>query len=363
MSDWAHWICDTQTGVKQARVFPSAAPWSRMLNTFGSNQATFPMLDGRNASLQRANLSQPWRYTLVHEWRGKVIAAGVILANKADLTAGTLTMSHADIRTIFARRTTLGENGYGGATGEKDDILNQTLDSIAARVIRDGMVGPMSNYALPIVLPAPVASVFSRSYSDWNFPIVDQILDDIQDYLAGPDTEFDPSWDANGKLQWTFRSGYLTGPVLDFNMTGPTPPLFDVSVTTDAQKQTTEYYAVGAGSEAKMLVAYSHVPSSTLPALVTVEQSKYKQVNDQAQLQGLADGQLSTFKAPTVQWDLSMMADGSPGLSDLVNGATYRFYFKDHWWAADGWKNVRMIGYSGDHTNKVKLQMQSAAVV
>lgn len=363
MSDWTYWICDTQTGVKQAQVFPATTGWSRLLNTFGSNQTVFPMLDEKNASLRQGNLSQPWRYTLVHDWRGKARYAGVILVNEADLTAGTITMTHEDIRTIFARRTTLGANGYGGVGGGRDVITNKTLDSIAAKVIADGMVGPMPNYALPIILPPQVTSVFSRTYRDWNFPFVDQILDDLQDYLAGPDTEFDPSWTADGKLQWTFRSGYLTGPSLDFYMNVPEPALFDVSVTTDAQKQTTEYYAVGEGSEEKMKVAYAHVASSTLPALVTVEQAAYKQVNDQTELQGLADGNLSTYKAPTVQWDLSMKADGTPGLSDLVNGATHRLYFKDHWWAADGWKNVRMIGFSGDHTNKVKLTMQSAAVV
>lgn len=287
--------------------------------------------------------------------------AGVILANTCDLSTGKLSVTHSDIRSIFSRRTTLGANGYGGVDGGRDEILNQTLDSIAARVILDGMTGPTTNYPLPIILPAAVASVFSRTYWDWNFPFVDQILDDLQNYLGGPDTELAPSWSASGKLQWTFRSGYLTGPSKDFYMNVPKPGLFDVKVTTDAQKQATEVYAVGKGSEADMKVAYSAVSSSTLPALVRVEQ--YKDVEDQAQLQGQADGDLNTYKAPTVQWDLSMMADGSPGLDELVLGANLRMYFKNHFWVPDGWTTVRLIGMSGDETNKVKLQVQPTGVL
>lgn len=360
MSDWTYEIVDTQTGVKQAPVFPATTAWSRMLNTFGVNQTPFMMGDERNAGLRFGNLSQPWRYTLVQSWRGKAIYAGVILVEKSDFVKNTLTLTHADIRTIFSRRTTLGANGYGGVDGGRDLIENRTLDSIAAKVISDGMTGPTANYPLPIVLPPLTTSNFTRVYRDWNFPFVDEILDDIQDYLAGPDTEFAPEWNA-GKLRWVFRSGYLTGPSLDFYMNVPEPALFDVSVTTDAQKQVTEVYAVGEGSEAKMKVAYSRVDSSTLPALVTVQQ--HKDINNQAQLQGQADGYRNTFKAPTVQWDASMMADGTPSLTDLVLGASLRLYFEDHWRATDGWHTVRLIGITGDHTNKVHLQLQSTGVV
>lgn len=360
MSDWSYDIVDTQTGVKQAPVFPATSGWSRMLNTFGTNQSTFVMTDERNGGLKWGDLSQPWRYTLVQSWKGAAIYAGVILVEKADLVKNTITLTHADIRTIFSRRTTLGANGYGGVDGGRDVIANLTLDSIGARVIQDGMTGPKPNYPLPIVLPAPVASNFTRVYRDWNFPFVDQILDDLQDYLAGPDTEFAPEWNA-GKLRWVFRSGYLSGPTVDFYMNVPKPGLFDVSVTVDAQKQVTEVYAVGEGAEEKMKVAYAAVSSSTLPALVTVQQ--HKDINDDAQLQGQADGYLNTYKAPTVQWDASMMADGQPQVSDLVLGASLRMYFEDHWRATDGWHTVRLIGMTGDHTNKVKLQLQSTGVV
>lgn len=361
MSDWSWAIVDTQTGTLQAPVFPASSPWSRQLNTSTENRSSFAMLDDKNAALRKGNLSQPWRYTLVQSWQGKAVYAGVILDNDADLDAGTLSISHADIRTIFGRRTTLGANGYGGISGGRDEILNRTLDSIAAKVISDGMTGPQSNYPLPIDLPGPVTSVFSQTYWDWNFPFVDQILDDLQNYAAGPDMEFVPYWSTPNQLRWIFRSGYLGGPTLDFPMNVPKPPLSGVGVTTDARKQSTETYAVGKGSEADMKVAYAAVSSSTLPALVRVAQ--YKDIEDATQLQGQANGDLNAYKAPSVQFRASMMADGTPGIEKLALGQVLRLNFQDHWWMPDGWALVRLIGYSGDTSNKVSLQLQTTGAV
>jgi|GEM_PF-2397088 len=365
MSRWSFVICDTQTGAQLTPAFPASGSWARNLNVGASSSHVIRLGDVVNKTLGYRSCTVGWQHTLVVQrdygagfgvkpW---IAYAGVITGRKRDETANTLTVRHTDIRGLLARRTTLGENGYGGdIDGGSDPILNMTLDSIAARVIRDGLVGPTSNYALPIVLPAPVAGGISQTYYDYNFPFVDQILDDLQAWDGGPDTEFVPRWSDGNTLEWVFRSGYLTGGVFEWVMATENNGLVDVAHDEDASKQATDVYAVGKGSGMDMKVKWARLTSSPLPALVRVQQ--YKAIDVDADLQSHANGDLNSYKTPTNQWELSIWADGPYQLSQLVLGSTLKLYYQGDDYEPDGWVVLRLIGFAGDMTDKVKLIVQ-----
>lgn len=363
MSKWSYVLVNTRTGAQLSPARPkSGASWGRRLNVNTTGSLDILLADETNKDIPYRACTVPWKTSIVIQrdlgagfgikpW---IAYAGPITGRKYNWDTKTLTLRYTDIRGLLARRTTLGANGYGGVDGGVDRIQNKTLDSVAAKVIADGLVGPTSNYALPIVLPALVDSVFSFDFWDYNFPFVDKAVESIQNYLGGPDTDFVPRWSTSNTLEYVFRSGYLTGGVFEWNMTAQdNPGLFNVSDDEDALKQTTSTYAVGAGSEVDMKVKWARLDTD-LPALERVEQ--YKQEDDLGKLQDYANADLAMFQNTTHQWSLSILIDGPWPPDQLVLGSTLRLWFKGDLWQPDGWVVLYLIGITpGDTDDKLNL--------
>lgn len=354
-----YFIVDTLSGggAFKVPVTPSQAPWSNALNAITGASATI-LLDDEVSSLMPWDvLTVDWDCTFVVEHDDAVIYAGLMQAVEVDFTTSTMTFEHSTLRALFKKRTTLGDNGYGGIDGGKHELLNQTLASIAGRLVWAGMLGPTDGYPLPIVLPAVAAGGHDRTYRDWNFPVVDDELTLLTNVAGGPDVDFRARWTPSGTLEWEMRTGALTGPAIGWDMTAlEGTNLSSVKVKIDGRLRVTNTYATGSGAEILLPVKWARASSVPGVALDSMEQAS-DEVDDTV-LQQLADGAYATYKQSTTQWSASMVDTGAPGLSSLVLGQPALLKTPKLGPIPAGLKTLRLIGFAGDTSSTVTLSFQ-----
>ena len=362
MSNWTHWIVDTRTGVKQLQVFPSAGSWSRKLNSSGSGAHTFQL--GGPTVITRAvwqGLTVTTDRTLVVS---RITSSGVEVARYAGLIERVaynrdtreLTLNTADIRDILMRRYPFGVGTYAGGTFTCTSL---SWRAIAATAVSRGLTGPRVNYSLPIILPSTSeAGTNTKTYYNYNFTNVYDLLNEIQ--KLGPDIDFEPSWSA-GVLVWTMRAGSdavpsLTGGSFEWNLSSPQPALIGVTVAKDGTKQANGIFSVGSGSGSDMAVGGTGL-AGTGAALDVVQPHKLE--DSAARLAAYSTAALTTFNNPTVQWSLGILAsDKMMPIESAQLGSALRLLLSGDPYLADGVTSVRLIGYSGDLTESIKLDIQ-----
>ena len=101
---WSVWVCDTVSGAKLQRLPVAAFSWSRVLNGSGSGSATVKLNDAAVKKLNARTLTNPVSNTLVLDWDGVVVYAGVIWSRDYNREGTSLTLGHADIWSILSRR-------------------------------------------------------------------------------------------------------------------------------------------------------------------------------------------------------------------------------------------------------------------
>ena len=367
---WSFWVCDTRTGVKQLQVFPSGGSFGRTLNAAGQGGSdTFPLAASKLSRAQWKDLTTPWRRTLVRCWDGVPVYAGVITGRSYDRDTKTLTVRHADIRALLAKRFPFGVNSYyaNGVSGAPGKLVltNLSLRAIAANVVQQGLIGPHPIYSLPIVFPTlSEPGPYSRTYFNYNFATVPSALQELQDVDGGPDIDFAPRWSASGTLEWEMRAGTpatpaLTGGTFEFNLTSEECPLTHVNVDEDGSKQVNGMFTIGAGSEEDMRVAGRGIGDygeTIFPALDGTQ--SLKDIDDLNTLSLHSFSAINVQQNPTKQWGMSLLASGYPGLNRLTLGSTLRVYSKDDPWIDDGYASLRLIGFSGDMTENITLDVQ-----
>jgi hypothetical protein len=361
---WTHYICETRTGLRITEVKPLSGSFSRKLNGVGTGTHTFlskTLGEGASTAARRnsrLDLTRTWARTLVQCWDGRPKYAGLIVGKSVDAD-GKLSVRTAELRELFKYRTTFGQNGYNGELDGRFVLQSQSLASIAGHLLWDVMQGPTGNWQLPLILPPRgMSGPESVTYHEFNLPVIETELAAIQNTEGGPDLDFDPSWADDNSLQWTSRVGDLSGATLEWRLDAPKSGLTDFSMIEDGNAQGSIFYAVGNGSDRRLKVATSKtVQESDEIALERIVQ--YSQERDKRKLSMRASEDLRTFKRPTRQYGFSMQADGDPNLRNLRLGQTIRVYADGHEWLPDGWLTQRLVGFTGDLTKTIKLQLQA----
>ena len=363
---WTYWMCDTVTGTRLLQVVPSAGSWGRVLNAFRGGSHEFKTAAVSSPVTPWASITVPWATTLVQCWNGRPVYAGIVTGrNEAWDDGRTFTITHSEFRIIFARRFPFAVGAFAGGTFSANNLQYRSI--LATLLQYTTVVG--GTQILPVVLPAIVAGTQSRTYYNYSLQSIEDGLREIQNSNGGPDIDFAPSWSGglSGGLQYTARMGTdaapkLTGGIFDFNMTAERNGLFNVSITEDATKQLTGIIAVGAGSGADVKVAQAGIGAAgtfgTVPRLDVAH--PFGQIEVQTDLQNHANAEIALYQYPTKQWQMSLMADGPVDVGSLVLGSTLRVYNKGRILAPDGWTSQRLIGISGDLSNKITLDVQAA---
>lgn len=374
-------IYDFRTGFLQAPVTPATFSAERKLNASGTGSATFRYPD-YTGFVDYVQLTQMWKRVFVVFYNSAVVYAGLI-TNRSDDGKGTITINYSDFRSITARRTTNGEDGYTRAN-YTDTLNNYSYANIIALLLRLTVQGPAANWAMPFVYPiidttdtagtTPIGLLahdgsFSRVYYDYEGHVIEATITELQNTEGGPDTDYVPSL-VGGILTHTARIGtaaapQLSGPLFEFNMSVPETGLLDVTYAEDGSLMATDVTMMGKGSGLIRPYGVARVDND-LPALAVIKQDTSLETDDQAAEHARA--LLAAYSTPTVQWTASMHADGSPDtngnptgplVSDLQLGATFRLrYAQQRGLIAAGVHDLRMIGFTVDQTNTVKLSIQ-----
>ena len=354
---WRVWSCDTKTGDKLAILPAASFPWSNVLNGGGQGSASFlqgvPFL---GAGLPWRDLLEPVKRTLVIEWDGEPVSAGVIWDWHYDRDKQATDVRHADIGSILSRRLVSSHNA-SGIEKTKIEHASYSLWRLARGVVEAATSGGPS-YALPIFYQGWEDGTHKRTYRGYHMPVALEALEAIAGAAGGPDYVFDPRWSADGsRLEYLMRDGIDTAPGLEFNLSAPRCAVFGVTVDRDANKVSNVVIGTGEGQEEDLRTRSAVDAASPYPALVSVQ--SWSQEDDLAVLQQNVDGVLARSKAPTEQWSASMHAGDEQRVTLLKLGRYFRFYSKGDPMIPDGFHTHRLIRYSGDALAfTVKLDFQ-----
>lgn len=353
---WRVWSCDTKTGQKLAILPVESFPWSNVLNGSGQGSAGFQLgVPFLGAGMPWRDLCEPIKRTMVIEWDGSPVYAGIIWDWDYDFDARTLSVSHADIWSILSKRLVSGSNA-AGIEATKIEHASYSLWRLARAAVEAGTSGG-ANYALPIFYQGWTAGSEARTYYGYHLPRVLESLQAIMDTDGGPNVVFDPRWSADGsRLEWLMRDGADNSPGLEYNLSAPRREIFGVKVARDANNLANVVIGTGEGTEIKLKTRSATDPATQYPAIVKTV--SFSQEADLGVLQRNTDAELNASKAPVEQWSAQIHASAAQRVTLLKLGRQVRFYSKGDPMIPDGYHAHRIIEYSGDLSDTVSLQFQ-----
>lgn len=350
---WLVRVCHTETGNREGILPIENPPWARKLNASGTGQASFVVGDLDSVGMPGRYLSEPILRTLVFEESGVPVFAGIIWDRVYDRDAGKVTVSYADINSIFGKRLVAAYSS-AGMQGTSLGWAGLSLGTQVKRAITAATAG--ARFALPIILPPDVAGSASSEYKGYHMPIAADVIRDLIETQYGPDVDFIPEYSGpDGAL----RHRLVVSPapsLLVWNLTAPKDGAVGLTITEDARDVANHVIGTGQGTEVDMLVRSAISGASPYPALVKVV--NHSQESAPGRLQALVDAELEAALKPVEQWSFSVVIGEEYKLSQLFPGAGVRAYMQGDPWMDDGFYNLRLIGFSGDFGRTVKLEFQ-----
>lgn len=366
---WSTLFYSTRPGEKQLAVEAESGSWGRSLNMSDSGSHVFPLAATEIPRQTWYELTTPWDRTIVQCWNGVPVYAGLITGRDYNWATKKLTIKSTDIRSMFLARYPFGVNSYWSDVAETIPgrlvLTNLSWRAIAANIVEQGLLGPTSRYALPIVLPSRTESgPHSLTVENFNFRKVADLLDEIQSMDGGPDIEFAPRWSpTTGRLEWVMRTGTpaapaMTGGKFEFNLTAAKSGLAGFSINEDAMKQVTGVFGVGEGSGADMVVGGTPgVFADDIPARDEVV--NYRTAKNRQEASSLAREHVAAHRRSTWEPSFSVRASEVDPTS-LVLGSEIGIYDKGDPWNPDGWQRYRLTGISGGVDEQISLTVQGA---
>jgi len=353
---WSVWSVDTVTGGDRQRLpKPASFSWGRVLNAGGSGSAVFMLRDSVFSRLNPRTVLREKSRTLVLDWDGVVVYAGAVDRAVYDQPSGRLTIAHSDIWTALSDRLAI-DHREPVAKVINQVFVSKSSGTVAKKLVELSMQGLAGmNIALPITLPADVAGSISRTYYGYHFEWLGDVLQNLMDEDGGTDIDFRPRWVGNA-LNWEMRTGSLSSGSYEWHVGVEKSGITDLSVTTDAVNVATAAYAIGEGSGIDKL---AHSQRDLTPDYPFADRlTTLSTETSEDALARYALGELNAFETPTEQWGFSILASGSPKVSDLLLGGTAKTWMQDDPWLTEKSYTNRIIGFSGDLSENVNLQFQ-----
>lgn len=337
-------------------VSPSEMPWTRALNTGAEHEAVFDLADEGVAETVNEETMAPWERILVMEYFGKIVYAGFIIDSFWDMSAQVLRVAHVDIWALLTRRLMAGLVA-DGVQATKLEYSGTTLFTLAREAVFQGQ-NDATRFNLPIALPTGSSGGVSRTFEGYNLPTVASVLSDLMDDEGGPDVDFAPRWYDDGQLEWEMRAGAVNTGFWEWDVTAEKSQASGLKYRTDGAMMANRVVAVGEGSEKKMLLSVvdQSATSSFLPLDAVIQ---HKEKGKASELPSIARSYLATHSKPTKQASMDVQMDGDFSVDMLQLGGTVRWKVERDRFLTDGWRNSRLIEYSGDLTDKVHLEFQT----
>lgn len=361
---WRVWSIKTSDWKTKVRVFPSEFPWKRVLNAGAGDTARFNLGDPGTVVDPRTNLA-PWQRVLVNEYEGLIVYAGFITSTDWDEDSQQYTVTHEDFWSVIARRIMVNILDFG----VEQTVLKYTGKS-KIDLIKEALYQGQNDAArfnLPVPMPPTQGGTESRTYKGYDLPTVAEVIEDILDDEDGPDFDMFPRWFGDDQLEFYPRLGMINDASWAWDATAPESRVSGLRERRDGQNMANRIAAVGTGSEKKMKVSVTDgsAESAFLPLDAV---TSYKNEVSRTRLAARARADRAAREHPTVQvsMDVGMQQDadgthtaGTFAVHELRLGGTVKWQTQGSRYFPDGWKESKLIEYSGDLGTKVHLEFQT----
>lgn len=350
---WTVYACDTATGAILGCIPAESFSWDRVLNSGGSGQSSFRVGDPLFRELNLRSWTDLVRRTLVLDWNGEPVYAGIVWRRVYERDSQTLTVNHSDLWSMLTRRYLVSQRTTG-VEKTKLEFTNISISTVVKRTVQAGTAD------LPMVYWGDFEGSRKAVFEGYMLKSVADALQDQIDQPDGPDLDFRPIWGPNG-LQWQMRSNQEFG-TYTWNMSAAQSGVSGLKVIEDGTKLANNVFAVGQGTEKDSIIRASPAPS---PYPLLQSTVSHKDEKDLVKLDGFVQEAQRIYGTPTGQWSFNMLASGGNGetkdltkVTDLRLNGVLSLYESGDPWIPDGTSSHRLIRYSGDLTEQVKLEFQ-----
>lgn len=348
---WQAYSVETLTGTVQDRLPVSDFRWGRALSTGTTGECTIPWDSVDFTKAQFDDLIAHWKRTIVLEFDGVVVYAGIV--RDFEDVGRTTVLQLTDLWGLWARRGSW--NRFAPSVNLSElTYTNLSLGTLAKRVVERGTAAsqPTPVMALPLTLPADVAGPLTRTYYGYHQEFVADVLDDLA--AEGVDIDFHPRW-LSGALDWEM----VTDPNVsthEWDVTAAEGGVLNFRRSVSGSKMTNHAITVGQGSDVDMLIYAQADEASDLPMIERIDARKH--IGLGSQLQAIADVQVVLHTPPTESWSFDVRVDGDPAVGAIRLGDTARLHFDGHPRVADGFYNKRIVKISGGLDGRMRLFCQ-----
>lgn len=358
---WRVWSVSTLNWGSRIRVEPDTFPWGRVLNGGKGGQCTFKLGDeGVAESANKVTLA-PWSRMLVAEFQGLILYAGFVTASDYDFDTQTFTVDHEDFWSVLSRRLVSAEV----TDGIVQSVLIYTGDSPETMIKHSVYEGQndAARFNLPVVLPPDQPGSLDKTFYGYQLPTIASAIKEFMNGENAPDVDFFPRWIGDTEqgltVEWLLRMGALTDGEWSWDASAPETTVSGLHERRDGTKMANRVVAIGEGSETSMKarVADGSAASAFLPLDVV---TSYKDEDDEDKLAAQARADLAARKHPTTQVSMDVEMNEDFAAHQLRLGGTVNWHTQGDPYFDDGWTSSRLIEFSGDLTDKIHLEFQTA---
>ena len=349
---WLAYSVDSTTGADKTALPVSDFTWARALSAGADGRCVVPLDQLTEFTVQqKRDLTRHWQRTIVLEYFGVVVFAGLVRAFERDTR--TLTLYLTDLWGLWARR---------GAWDHNAEIMaewsvthsDMSLGTLAKRAVQRGTNGPpLPVIDVPLSLPADVSGLLERTYEGFRSEFVGDVLTDLMD--EGLNIDFRPRW-SGGSFEWIMRNDPDTN-LWEWHVNAPKGGVSNFREESDGSRITNNARFIGEGSDVDTLARSQRNADSDYPLLDRVDSRKH--IGNADQLSKLAGAANIQYGYPTVQYTFEVVASGDPSVSDLLLGDTARLWFDGDLWNTDGAHDRIITRLSGSLGERVTVTCQT----
>ena len=368
MSIWQVEIV-SELGEVLAAVEPSAGTWVTRINGTGSGSHTLQVrdaADGYTAEEWRDMLAGGGkRRVVVSKWQVPFTRPFAVywgeISDEVDVDddAGTVTVSHAELRGVLASR-------YGAmiptySPGGAFMVTGRSPRGAAVEILQHALTTstPGDNWHYPLILPAAGSGSLTKTWPHHKLDSCEQMLTDVQNLPGGPDIAFDPVWSTTGRLEHWARLGSprIAGETFEWSTIAPETPVRKLRERTSHARQRSGVLVAAEGSEADMIVgrAGSRPGSPMMDRDVAVSA---KSITTQAEADEAAAAELAATREPVRQTSFALHVPDVPLGDTFRLGARTRLWVENHWYLTSGWREGYVVAISGDMSDEIGVEVQ-----
>jgi hypothetical protein len=336
-------------------------------------------IENINMRLQKSELPKvdlkywlsPWWAGVVVFWNDQPIVAGPIITRPSE-SFDFVTIGCGGIRSILAKRLVADDmENQNWANFNKGVVTYSglSLGTIAKRVVEKSQA--KFGGKLPITYALPdMTGTHERNYKSFNVSNIncDDVLTKLSNVINGPDIMFKPRLLKGDILTFDLWTGTDAQPRIFqkntpvWDTTAVNGSVSNMNVIVTGTYETSRVYSIGAGQDEGTIieVATNKVPvQNQYPLLETTIHEGSSESREVVRNHALAE--IDADGEALMEIQLTVRADGEIPIGEFWPGDLVEVVTKGWLALPDGVTRMRLLSITGDHTNNVKVSLQTEA--